>query len=273
MKCAKNEKSLYSFSNYRILGTSCKDNSILSDKYYFEWNKALEIMENEKKPYMDDPFLGKRLANYDKWIEKGEISSSSKVIPVSESFDAKQWILPTEQVSKILANASSVAVQNCECRTHYKRCDKPLEVCFLLNKIGDKFVSKGKARYVSQNEATEILKIANKNGLIHLALYMPDHEIYALCSCCSCCCHELQIVRLTKRNELMVHSEYIAFTDSETCVHCGDCVDRCIFDARSLCDDKLVYKPELCLGCGLCVTICPVDATTMILRKPNTEYE
>ena len=100
------------------------------------------------------------------------------------------------QVMEILVNADSIAVQACECRTHYKRCDNPLEVCLLLNKVGDKFVSTNKARHVSLTEAVDILKNANEHGLIHLALYMPDHEIFALCSCCSCCCHELQIVRL-----------------------------------------------------------------------------
>jgi len=172
--------------------------------------------------YIKDPFLEKRIVNYDKWLSKGQISASSKVIPVSESLSAKQWVLPTEQVVEILTNANSVAVQDCECRTHYKRCDKPLEVCFLLNTVGDKFVSKGKARYVSLDEITDILKKANESGLIHLALYMPDHEIFALCSCCSCCCHELQIVKLTERKELMVHSEYIADTDLEICIHCGE---------------------------------------------------
>ncbi len=215
--------------------------------------------------YITDPFLEKKIVDYDKWLSKGKISASSKVIPVSESLSSKQWVLPTEQVLEILTNANSVAIQDCECRTYYKRCDKPLEVCFLLNKVGDKFVSKKEARHVSLAEATDILKKANENCLIHLALYMPDHEIFALCSCCSCCCHELQIVKLAERKELMVHSEYIAATNNESCINCGDCIDRCIFDARIFNDKKMEYNPKACLGCGLCVTVCPVDATTMIL--------
>ena len=85
--------------------------------------------------------MQKKIVKYDKWLADGQISSSSKIIPVSESFDAKQWILPTEQVMEILTGADSVAVQDCECRTHYRRCDKPLEVCFLLNKVADTFVA------------------------------------------------------------------------------------------------------------------------------------
>lgn len=216
-----------------------------------------------------DPFLEKRLVKYDEWLNKGQISYSSKVIPISESFNAKQWVLPTEQVIKILRSAKLVAVQNCECRTHYKRCDNPLEVCFLLNDVGDKFVKNGKARRVDLAEAVEILKRANESGLIHLSLYMPDHEIFALCSCCSCCCHDLQIVKQFERKDLMLRSEYVAVMIYENCIHCGECIDRCVFGARVFRDDKLEYKVDACLGCGLCVTSCPVEAISMEVRETN----
>jgi len=214
-----------------------------------------------------DPFLEKRLVKYDEWLNKGQISYFSKVVPISESFNTKQWVLPTEQVMEILRNAKSVAVQNCECRSHYKRCDNPLEVCFLLNHVGDNFVIKGKARHVDLAEAAEILKTANESGLVHLSLYMPDHEIFALCSCCSCCCHDLQIVKQFERKDLMVRSEYVAVTIFEDCVHCGECVDRCIFGARVLQDDKMEFNADACLGCGLCVTRCPVEAISLELRE------
>lgn len=214
-----------------------------------------------------DPFLEKRIVKYDKWLNKGRISHSSKVIPISESFNAKQWVLPTEQVMEILRTAKSVAVQNCECRTHYKRCDNPLEVCLLLNDVGDKFVAKGEARHVDLTEAADILKKANESGLVHLSLYMPDHEVYALCSCCPCCCHDLQIVKQFGRKELMVRSEYVAVTVPEDCIHCGECVDRCVFGARVLQDERMEYNIDACLGCGLCVTSCPAEAISMELRK------
>lgn len=71
----------------------------------------------------------------------------------------------------------------------------------------------------------------------------------------------------------MVHSEYIADTSAETCIHCGECVERCFFDARIFNDKQIEYNPEACLGCGLCVTVCPVEATTMILRATKTGQE
>ena len=218
---------------------------------------------------LGDPFLEKRLARYDRWLKTEQISFSSKVIPVSASLEANQWVLPTEQATALLGKAASVAVQPCECRTHYQRCDKPLEVCFLLNGIADKLVAKGAARHVDMAQATEIVKEANQNGLVHLGLYMPDHEMYALCSCCACCCHDLQIVKRYDRKDLMVRSEYAAATDAAVCTHCGACVERCVFDARVFDDGIMTYHTDACLGCGLCVPVCPVEATRMVPREPS----
>lgn len=214
-----------------------------------------------------DPFLEKRLVKYDEWLSKGKIAFASKVVPVSESFKAEQRVLPTEQVMEILRSARSMALQKCECRTHYKRCDKPLEVCFLLNDVADKFVAKGLARQVSLAEATDVLRKANESGLVHLSLYMPDHEVFALCSCCSCCCHDLQIVKLFERADVMARSEYVAAMKTDACINCGKCVERCAFGARVLQDEQMEYNAAHCLGCGLCVTSCPVDATSMQPRK------
>jgi ferredoxin len=213
-----------------------------------------------------DSFLKERLTKYDRWMTKGQISFSSRVIPVSESIDAKKWVMPTEQVLRLLEAAESIALTDCLCRTHYRRCDKPLEVCLLLNKAGDKAISQGKARRLSLEEAAEVLKKANESGLVHLSLYMPDHEVFALCSCCSCCCHDLQIVKRTGRNDIMMRSEYVAATDLDNCIHCGDCEDRCLFDARIIQDDELELDSEKCVGCGLCVTTCPVEAISMTTK-------
>ena len=62
-------------------------------------------------------------------------------------------------------------------------------------------------------------------------------------------------------------SEYIAQTDMERCMHCGDCIDLCLFDARLWDGDRVTYDPSACYGCGLCVNVCPAEATTMQRRE------
>src|SRR5208337_1536811 len=102
-------------------------------------------------------------------------SFSSKIVPIRESLSTQQWVLPSEQVLNILCNAQSIAVQKCGCRVHFSRCNKPLEVCFLLNETGEHAIGKGRARSVSLSEAADILRKADEYGLIHLTLHQPDH--------------------------------------------------------------------------------------------------
>ena len=211
-----------------------------------------------------DTYLSNKLGEYQDWLDEGLISYSSRVIPVQESLETNQWILPSDQVLEILKGAKSIAVQDCVCRSRYQRCDHPLEVCLLLNETSDLYVEKREAHRVSIPEAASLLKVANKAGLVHLSLYMPDHEVFALCSCCSCCCHDFQLVKTLGRKDLMVRSEYMAITDHELCIDCGDCIDRCVFQARALEGKQLIFTPAACLGCGLCVTVCAEEAIKMI---------
>lgn len=221
---------------------------------------------NRKK--FADVYLEKRILKYDAWLREGHVAFSSRVIPVAESLEARQWVLPTEQVREMLADVEVIALQPCECRSRYQRCDHPREVCLLFDQVAEKFLQRNEARKVTFEEASEVLEQANCSGLVHLALYMPNHKVYALCSCCTCCCHEMQIVREYCRNDFMVHSEYVSETDFSLCIYCHECVNRCMFGARLITESgEFIYEVEKCLGCGLCVTVCPVNATIMKIRN------
>jgi len=214
-----------------------------------------------------DAYLEERLTQYDGWLQEKRIRFSSRVIPVREALDVKQWVLPTEQVVEFLRNARSFALTHCTCRSHYQRCDNPVEVCFLLDHAADQAVADGAARYVSLEEAMRVLRQANARGLVHLTIYFPEQRIYAVCSCCSCCCHDLQFLRLYGRSDLIAHSEYVAQTNMEACTQCGDCVERCVFGARVWQDSHLSYDAGACFGCGLCVTVCSVGANVLEPRS------
>lgn len=215
------------------------------------------------KPNNKDLFLEKRLEKYDNWLKAGKIPYASRVVPVRESVEAKQLVMPSEQALEILRAADTIALTDCECRTHYKRCDNPLEVCFLLDDVAVKNIEKGRGRQVSLEKAKDVLRYANEKGLVHLSFYMPGNKIYAFCSCCYCCCHDLQLLRLYDRADLIARSKYIAVTDIKACTDCGECIDRCLFGARVQEEERMHYNPEACYGCGLCVNVCPEEATVL----------
>ena len=211
----------------------------------------------------NDTFLENRMARYDQWLDSGKVSFSSKVIPIHESVDTRQWVLPTDQVLDILQASDPIGLTECVCRSHYRRCDHPLDVCLVLNSVAAKEIEKNQARAITIDVAVKILKNANKRGLVHLSFYMPGPEIYALCSCCDCCCHDLQILKKYQRPDLVVRSDFIAVDDPEKCVQCGVCVQRCIFNARWIFRDKLMFDSRKCFGCGLCSTTCPTKSIEM----------
>jgi len=215
-----------------------------------------------------EDFLDKTLAKYDAWQAEGKLTSTSKVIPVGESLTAKQWVMPSEQVLHFLRNARSFALADCMCRTLAGHCDKPLETCFYLNDAADKMVELKKARQVSLEEAKECLKQANQNGLVPMTISDPMQDVFAVCQCCPCCCHDLQFLMQKGRRELVLTSHYVAIQDEDACLHCGDCLERCHFGARGMVEEIVQYDPSQCYGCGLCVTTCPAGAISLELREP-----
>ena len=64
--------------------------------------------------------------------------------------------------------------------------------------------------------------------------------------------------------EAVVAANQVAKQDTAACIHCGVCVDRCHFQARSLHNGTLVFDTSKCFGCGVCISTCPTDAISMV---------
>lgn len=214
-------------------------------------------------------YLSTRIRKTEKAINNGQLKYSSKVIAIRKAIPVTQHILPTQQAIRFLKEAKVFALTKCGCRMAFKNCENPLDTCLLLDKEAEYLISRGYAKKISLEEAKRVLEIANKAGLVHLTLYIPGQKVYAICSCCPCCCHELQALLKYGKNFFVARSDYIATCDTDLCIGCGVCVERCIFGAREMQDMKSIVKEENCYGCGLCVTTCPTKASKLIPRKQD----
>ena len=181
-----------------------------------------------------DEHLLALLEKYNGWMKEGKIPYVGKILPLQEAFRSQQWILPTQQAFQIMRNARTFALAECTCRKHYQRCDLPLETCLLINDMADAYVETGLAHRINLEQAKEILKKANFTGLVHQTAYNPEQYIWAVCSCCVCCCYGLQILLQYGRDDMVVHSDYIAVQEENRCNDCGLCVSACPEEAITL---------------------------------------
>ncbi len=216
-------------------------------------------------------YISTRIRKTEETIKRRELKYSSKVIPVRKAIPATQYVLPTQQAIKILEEARLFALAKCGCRVAFRNCSNPLDTCLLLDEEAECLMSRGYAKEISLDEAKNVLEIANRAGLVHLTLYMPSQKIYAVCSCCPCCCHDLQALLKYGKTFFVAKSDYIAICNADLCNGCGICVKRCVFGAREIQNEKSTVKNENCHGCGLCVTTCPTGASQLILRKKSSE--
>ena len=190
-------------------------------------------------------------------------------IPVNAMIEADHRVFDLSEVEKILQEARRITVQDCGCKVEFGNCDAPKDVCIGLDEEADYTLEQGSmnVREINVDEALNVLRRSHEAGLVHMAYVFKDKEKPGLiCSCCSCCCHTLGgLLRYGIHTEVL-SSKLIALDDEAKCIDCGECVSRCVFEARWIDIDKMVYDEAKCMGCGLCVSTCPTEAISMVSR-------
>ena len=173
-------------------------------------------------------------------------------------------IVTTDEALDIINKAYLRVLIPCSCRLTFQNCQKPVNTCIILNSSAEEQLARGLGQSITVAEGEEILAIANREGLVHMTISAPDQLEYALCSCCSCCCHDLQALLKYERTKWVQKAAMVAVDNPEKCIQCYKCVDRCVFQARQERNEELIYEPRFCYGCGLCVPACPSGAIGMI---------
>ena len=139
-----------------------------------------------------------------------------------------------------------------------------------MNRAADYAIGRGTGRKLGSEEAIEILKMCEQQGLVHVS----DNRKavgHVICNCCDdCCINWASMTAGLKR--FVAPSRFVAQPDAALCSSCETCLDACFFDAISMAgeNDTARVDPEKCMGCGLCVAACTSDAMSLReVRAPD----
>lgn len=196
-----------------------------------------------------------------------------RVIPVEEAINGESHAADYEEVSSYIEKAWRLCVSDCTCRRSRRLMGEGCghleqDMCIQLDEGADYFIRTGVGREITKEEAYEILKRAEENGLVHEIQNLDgEGKTVAICNCCTCSCFSLRVGKYYMSPDFN-RSNYVSRVDVDKCTACGQCVENCQVNAlhlgRKLCVKTPIPEKE---------TETPHDHVWMLNKKRwNPEF-
>ena len=176
--------------------------------------------------------------------------SFMRVMPVMSAIENDSRTASYDEVATLIENATAISVGPCSCRRARRLMGEGCghleeDMCMYLNDNAINYSNTGAHRLISKEEAYEILRRAEDNGLVHEINQTPGFEdATAICNCCGCSCFALRIAEMF-RSKNAIRSNFVARVDKEKCVACGQCVENCQTNALRLGQKRCINDPNI----------------------------
>jgi heterodisulfide reductase subunit A-like polyferredoxin len=193
-------------------------------------------------------------------LKKGKPRERSRIYP--------EYIL-LHEAEALLDRVTHIYLMPCNCRAMMQKCTQSVYTCLRFENDRDV------GWEISKSRAKEIVRTANKNGLMQsgeVGIAADGAVSGAICNCCADCCYPHKLAEHCNAQNLWPLSRYVARYLKDHCSACGRCAKRCPFQAFTSAKRNQAAKPHsrtihfnenLCRGCGICSTGCPEKAIEM----------
>jgi NAD-dependent dihydropyrimidine dehydrogenase PreA subunit len=196
-------------------------------------------------------------------------SEHVRVLTVGEAIEDKSQVMAHENLLEIIDKQESFAAMKCCCRHLASQRDEPCHLheipedsCLFFGQVADYIVDYNLGKRLTKEECVGVLKTCADAGCVHNTNNFTE-ALQFVCNCCPDCCGFLTAVKNYGNVKTINTSNFLSVVDEDTCIVCGDCVERCPVEAISLNDDTAIMDETVCIGCGNCVTICPSGSLSM----------
>ncbi len=206
---------------------------------------------------------------YYKYYESSEKGTQiMRAIPVKRAIEHGQKILDSEEAHQIIDAVKNIQLVPCPCRTRTEKMgireckdNNPVASCIMTDNSAAYFQAVGKGKKVDAEEAKKYFDEMQDLGLVGTTDNFEDSSHTVICLCCSCCCSQIRGRTRWENPDAVAPSNFVPEAD-ESCVMCGDCLDRCFFEAITLDEDagRAVVNADKCIGCGVCAIGCEQES-------------
>ena len=173
-----------------------------------------------------------------------------RVMPVMSAIENDTRTASYDELKTLIENATAISVGPCSCRRARRLMGEGCghleeDMCMYLNDNAITYSKTGAHRLISKEEAYEVLRRAEDNGLIHEINQTPGfEESSAICNCCGCSCFALRVAEMFRAKNA-IRSNFTAKIDKEKCVACGQCVENCQTNAIKLGQKNCINNPAV----------------------------
>ena len=239
----------------------CRIDGTDEDSYFMQIFAPgiLEMMVNNQELLHEHPEVGRAFEEYTRlrMQSMGPILPDGyglmRVIPVESAIEGIPGVTDDERLSHYLDKYDVFSVSPCSCRASRTSlgdgCGHLAEdMCVQMGKGAEHYIRTGRARQITREEALEIVKRAEENGLMHdIPNIEGAGESAAICNCCACACFGLRSGLMFGARDA-IRSNFVAEVDEAKCVACAQCVEVCPGNAlklgQKLCADCALPEPE-----------------------------